>query len=246
LTRLWLRGESRRLGCLFDRDSVPSFATSCRVCAFRADLLIPCRQTESRRYFACLSPRMVYGFLATRNSLPSTVEVLIVPKLAATLASLLLIASSIGVNIARYPQVGMAVDSGAAVQSAEVLNSASAAQQSSPAESSGPASSKPDAVGKDQAESPKPCAGAAEEILHKEPRTEPTASATAPSDPAISIVNLRPMVPVSSSRAGAADPPAIEDEVRRLPPVELSASSIASQAASDPGEGARYPATSTP
>ena len=32
------------------------------------------------------------------------------PKLAATLASLLLIASSIGVNIARYPQVGRTLD----------------------------------------------------------------------------------------------------------------------------------------
>ena len=36
------------------------------------------------------------------------------PKLAATLASFLLIASSIGVNIARYPQVGRTMDAAAA------------------------------------------------------------------------------------------------------------------------------------
>ena len=66
----------------------------------------------------------MYGCLATlRRFLLLTPEVQIVPKLAATLASLLLIASSIGVNIARYPQVGRIIDAGPPTATAAIANS---------------------------------------------------------------------------------------------------------------------------
>ena len=175
----------------------------------------------------------------------------IVPKFAATLASLLLIASSIGVNIARYPQVGRTIDAGQRTDAAETANSAPAAQQSdlmeTPNSDSLPsrdaaieparlsqvsAVAPPENARVEKPFDPKPVAGAT--------RTQPP--------PALPILDVRPLVPVASlpTAAGAAGPPAGYDEVRRLPPVEPGTGAVAEHQAAGSDEARSYTATSTP
>ncbi len=182
----------------------------------------------------------MYGCLATlRRFLLLTPEVQIVPKLAATLASLLLIASSIGVNIARYPQVGRIIDAGPPTATAAIANSEPARSPQiaviTPAENArvgGPFDPTP-------AAGPAEAAGAAPSTLGpgRESRTET----------AVTILDVRPMVPVAGVQsAGASDPTAGPDEVRRLPPVEPSVPAVDDLQAAGPDETGQYPATATP
>ncbi len=178
------------------------------------------------------------------------------PKFAATLASLLLIASSIGVNIARYPQVGRTVDPpqpSDATQSTNpaAANRASAAQSSSLAERANPDSLPASDREFEAAKSPE--AGAGDSLGNaqiQQPRDSRLGPGTAPARPqlAAAILDVRPMVPVASLPAarGPADLPAGNDEVRRLPPVQPNVSAIADPQAAGPDEARPYAATSTP
>jgi len=173
------------------------------------------------------------------------------PKFAATLASLLLIASSIGVNIARYPQVGRMADAEQRTNAAESANSAPAAMQSTLIEPSNPDSLSADEAAVEAAKSPQVAAVVPTENPRVEEPVDPkpaAGAAPAQPSPAVPIMDVRPMVPVTSLQ-GAAGAPALRpgsEEVRRLPPVEPSVSSITDlQAADSDGTGA-YTATSTP
>ncbi len=173
------------------------------------------------------------------------------PKFAATLASLLLIASSIGVNIARYPQVGRTLNAGQRSDAAELANSATVAQHSGPV-----ATVNPDSLPahKTEIEPAKSLHVAAAARLEKACVETPCDSELAPVAnrpqpvPALPIVDVRPMVPVAGlpTATGEANPPAGRDEVRRLPPVEPSASAVADVSAAEPDEAQPYTATSTP
>ena len=194
---------------------------------------------------------MVYGFLATLRCLPKKIpEVRIVPKFAATLASLLLIASSIGVNIARYPQVGRTIDAGQRTGATEPANIAAAARQTSPIETVNPETLPPRESESEPARPPQAAAVAPTTNPRPEgPSGPPPISGTAgpQPQPAVPILEVRPMVPVASLQtAGGADPPVGADEVRRLPPVEPAGSAVAELPAAELDEAQSYPATPTP
>jgi len=185
------------------------------------------------------------------DSLPLTPEAQIMPKFAATLASLLLIASSIGVNIARYPQVGRPVDTRQRTDSAESADSAPAAQQLSRVETSNPASLSASETEIQPAKSPQSAVVAPTEIARVEEHGDSRpATSTPPSLPAppLPILDVRPMVPVTNLRAtaDAADSPTGYDEVRRLPPVERGIPAVADLQTAGTDAAAAYPATSTP
>ena len=178
-------------------------------------------------------------------------EAQIVPKFAATLASLLLIASSIGVNIARYPQVGRTVDAGQRTDAPETTSPAPAAQQASPVETIHPDSLPARETEIEPAKSPQ----VAEVAPAEKPRVEepldpkPPAGAARPQPaPAATILDVRPMVPVAGlgTVAGTADPPAGYDDLQRLPPVEPTVSAVTELQALGPDEAQPYTATSTP
>jgi hypothetical protein len=174
-----------------------------------------------------------------------------VSKLAATLASLLLIASSIGVNIARYPQVGRTVDAPQPPDATEAANSAPAAQPAGPAEMGDPDSARAKATEIRPAKAAQVIAVAPGENARADAPFDPrpAAGTVAPHTvPAATILDVRPMVPVAILRAaaGEADPPAGYDEVRRLPPVEQSVSLVTELPAAGSGEAGQYPATPTP
>ena len=167
------------------------------------------------------------------------------PKLAATLASLLLIASSIGVNIARYPQVGRMAEPGNA-SAAEPAGLPQTASQSQPVETAdrdmptakaeaGPATEKP--------RSP------AQEPQQRQPFSVVQTERPAPpaqADAAVPIIDVRPMVPVANLTGHTGGSPAPANELRRLPPVE-TAGTAGTETNSLPGvEAAAYPSTSTP
>ncbi len=182
---------------------------------------------------------------------PFDPEVQILQKLAATLASLLLIASSIGVNIARYPQVGRTVDAGSPTDAAQPVNSAPVAQQASLVETA-----KPDSlpVGKPEiepAKSPQAAAVAAPENMRVEGPcdSKPVAGNAGPQpEPTVAILEVRPMIPIASLPAVAdgCDPPASDDELRRLPPAAPGVSPVTGLQAARPDEAQPYPVTSTP
>ena len=139
------------------------------------------------------------------------------PKLAATLASLLLIACSIGVNIARYPQVGRALDPPCAA-TAEPANLSPAASQTPPVETTDKADLTPvkPEVAAPVAEEAKPAAG------ERESRAVSAAAPSAPpaqTDLTVPIVDVRPMAPAGRQANGGGSP-AGDGEVRRLPAVE--------------------------
>ena len=193
---------------------------------------------------------MVYGFLTTQVLNPINPKVQIVPKFAAILASLLLIASSIGVNIERYPQVGRTIDAGQRTDAAEPVNSPPAAPQSGRVETANP-----DALPAREAEiePAKPSQVAtvppAENARVEEASNPKQTAATAHSqpEPAATILDVRPMVPATDlPTAAGADRPAGADEVRRLPPLEPGTSAIAEPQAAASGAAVQYPATSTP
>jgi hypothetical protein len=177
-----------------------------------------------------------------------TPKLQIMPKFAATLASLLLIASSIGVNIARYPQVGRIVDAGQPTEVVDTARSTPPAQQSSCVET---ANVDPSPTRKSEIEPAKPPQAAA--VAPAEPPrpsdpvdAKPVAPTPTPQpQPAATILDVRPMVPVASLQA-ATDPPTGNDEVRRLPPLEPAGSAIAELRAGQPDETESYTTTSTP
>ena len=184
------------------------------------------------------------------NVFPLTPEVQIVPKYAATLASLLLIAGSIGVNIARYPQVGRTADARQPTDAAQPANAALAAPRLIPVETANP---DPLPVRKTEIEPVRHPQGseiARAENVPVEAPLDPkpaTGSAHPRPVPAVTILDVRPMVPIASlpAVAGVATLPADSDEVRRLPPVEPGVSAITEIQTG--GHGAQsYTATSTP
>jgi hypothetical protein len=194
----------------------------------------------------------VYGFFAKLKCFPvGDPKVRIVPKFAATLASLLLIASSIGINIARYPQVGRTIDAEHRADVAQPSNSAPTAQQPSIVESPNPNSPQASEAEIGPAKSSQVAAVAPVESPHFEEPLIPKPAASpirSQPQPAVPILDARPMIPVARLRklAGEADPPAGYDEVLRLPPVEPNVSPLAEPQSAGPDENGPYPATSTP
>ena len=174
------------------------------------------------------------------------------PKVAATLASLLLIASSIGVNIARYPQVGRTVDAGQRPDAVETANSAPAQQQANVVE---PASPNPQLTSKAEIEPAQPAQAAAvavaENLRAEESNTsQPIAdSAQLKSAGLVPILGVRPMAPIVGTQPALDSPgmPEDVDAVRRLPPIDPNVPTAADyQAVETEKATTAYPATSTP
>ena len=121
-------------------------------------------------------------------------------RIPLTLASLLLIASSIGVNIARYPQVGHTVDSGSRTDPAKVeepfpaTNPADSLETEKP--SQGAVAARPENT-KVQSET------AARSVEDKAPSDRSPAAGQAISSlqSAVTILDVRPMIPVATLRA---------------------------------------------
>ena len=165
------------------------------------------------------------------------------PKLAATLASLLLIASSIGVNIARYPQVGRAIDPSQAA-AAEAASAAPAAQSSSGETAS--ADALPAKADGRTAEAPRPV-DAARELVQTQRATEKSpAPPPLPASTDVPIIDVRPMLPAASEPPGEDHSATATDELRRLPPVEDNALAVVNTEPDTTDIGTAYPATSTP
>ena len=173
-------------------------------------------------------------------------------KLAATLASLLLIASSIGVNIARYPQVGRALDTGQRTAEAENANPAPAAQPSGLVGTANPDALPARETRNEPAKLPQVTATAPVETAHAQERIDPKPAdddtARSQPQPAVPILNARPLVPIAGlqAAAGATDLSAGSDQVQRLPPVEASVSAISELETAGPDEAQSYTSTSTP
>ena len=171
------------------------------------------------------------------------------PKFAATLASLLLITSSIGVNIARYPKVGRTLEAEQRTDAAELANSMPSAPQSSQVETAHPDSLPARDIEVQPETSTQVTAVARAEIARTEEHdnTKPAADAahSMPVSP-LPILDVRPLVPVATMRAAAADITPGYDEVRRLPPVESGVPPVADSLAAGSYESQPYPTTSTP
>jgi hypothetical protein len=166
-----------------------------------------------------------------------------VPKVAATLASLLLIASSIGVNIARYPQVGRMIDPGQA-EAAEPASPAVAASPVPPVETphaelspAKPATGTPPQIPQEATSGVNPSPG--RKTTEVKPSTAP-----AQVQVAIPIVDVRPMVPVASLQSG--DAISNRNEVRRLPLVDNIGFASADAEGNLASSANTYPTTSTP
>ncbi len=172
------------------------------------------------------------------------------PKFAATLASLLLIASAIGINIARYPQVGRTVDTGQRTDSAEPTKSAPVAEEPSRVEMANPDSLTASNIKIEPAKPPQVVAVVPPKTARVEESVSPKPAADVARlkpEPVVSILDVRPMVPVARLRTtGEADPPPGSDEVRRLPPVEPSGSAVPEIQATGSDNALPYIATSTP
>jgi len=173
------------------------------------------------------------------------------PKFAATLASLLLIASSIGINIARYPQVGRTIDVKQRTDADEPADSAPATLQSSGVETVNPDSLRANAAEIQPARPSQIATAAPTETARTEEPCVPKPPASGgqlKSDPPLPILGVRPMVPIASLEAmrSSADPPDGNNELRRLPPVEPGVIATPELQATGTGETIQYPATSTP
>jgi hypothetical protein len=170
-----------------------------------------------------------------------------VPKFAATLASLLLIASSVGVNIARYPQVGRTADVESFSQETTVTQ---------------PVANQPHAnqpmVDRAAVNGAQPQAEVLPENLPQVaatcPRAQPDVATPVPQSPTIAagtvlqrevpILEVRPMVPVV--RLQETGKSADFNGLRRLSPVDPHLSADAENATEGPGAREPYPATATP
>ncbi len=171
------------------------------------------------------------------------------PKLASTLASLLLIASSIGVNAVRYPQVGRAIEPHTAT-AAESANSPPAA--------SGQLASQNPPVDTSEAGTPAPTPQTirmdAEQLPPTAPEFQqspvfaaaPAERAPPPANVTVPIVDVRPMVPVADLTANNGGSAMTVGAVSRLPPVEISGMAASDTDSARPSFASAYPTTATP
>jgi hypothetical protein len=156
-----------------------------------------------------------------------------VPRFAALLASLLLIAGSIGINIARYPVVWEMVGG------LEASNVGTDHQGPESAVRAAPQSPEPPAVTahrqgpadgcqaqSDLRASPGESASPPPKVLREPPAVEKPVAVPDSSPPAPDLAGLRPLVPVilSGLEQGPPDPrgapSAADGQVRRLPPLD--------------------------
>jgi len=172
------------------------------------------------------------------------------PKLVATLASLLLIASAIGTNIARYPQVGRTLETGPRTDSAEPAKPAP--EESSRVEIANPDSLAASKFEVEPAKPPQVVAVAPPKTARVEETVVPKPAPAADADrlkpeSVVSILDVRPIVPVAGLRAtGETDPLPGSEEMRRLPPVEPSGPAVAEIQTAGSHDALPYVATSTP
>jgi len=161
-----------------------------------------------------------------------------VPKLAATLASLLMIASSIGVNIARYPRVGHSIDPQVGRTNdhgqADVAP-AEPAQAANPE----PITLPPPPVETAQAVPPTKANESASNGEAKQ-QSGMVTPVTVP------IIDVRPMAPAANSQTDSGNSPAADDQVQRLPPVETNGFTMQDAEPASPNDSASYPTTATP
>jgi hypothetical protein len=158
-------------------------------------------------------------------------------------------ASSIGVNIARYPQVGRTDESAEPTPTAEAVNSAPAAPQTGGVENANPESLSAREIASGPAKSSQSAALVPVENPPVASSRDSTAAGTVRPlpDSTVAIVDVQPMIPIAGPTPtdGIGEPPAGYNEVQRLPPVDPSASAAADLQAT-PVAVAPYPATSTP
>lgn len=177
------------------------------------------------------------------------------PKLAATLASLILIASSIGVNIARYPNVGRTAEPGSA---SAVEPATSPAPASGCPASESPATSQTQPVDTPDRDMPAAKADAAPATeTPSPPAQEPQQGEQSPlvqagrpaadvqADTVVPITDVRPMAPVGNLTGSSGDLPRA-GEIRRLPPVDFAASTVTDFGPVQSLSTSAYPRTSTP
>ena len=199
-----------------------------------------------------------------------------VPRIAATLASLMLIAGAIGVNIARYPAVWQMVDGldkpdGPAVASEPSSQPvpATAASQTKPAAQparTSTATARTDKVAasatpaiaskkKPQAKAKTPAGPAAPRAVVATTQNLPPASVKPAetvdrNEPVGHILGVRPLVAVTppGTSGTLSEQPAVEEPIRRLPPPDAAVPSPLEQAwaGGDMGPVPAYPTTSTP
>jgi hypothetical protein len=157
----------------------------------------------------------------------------------------LLIISSIGVNIARYPQVGRAIE-----PAAGATDTAGSSQSASTAQSI-------EKLGADQLPiKPEVTAAATNEKRPEVSAGEPRADRVAPTAPqqtrptpnqvekGVPIVDVQPIMPARDNQPGNSESPSGRDQVQRLPPIESR-----DQAAFENGtavDGINYSSTATP
>ena len=192
-------------------------------------------------------PAALYGVCFPRDAIHDfrqTPEAPNVPRLAATLAAILLIASSIGINVARYPRVGRTIDPAPAA----------AAESASPSQTADEAPRAEKRVDRDESPvRPQVADPAAREARPVVADGEPTADRmvavtpqTMPAqiDKSVPIVDVRPMVSASDTQTSCTDSPANAKRFQRLPPVESNGQFSLESGVADDGAG--YPATATP
>ena len=163
------------------------------------------------------------------------------PRLAATLASLLLIASSIGVNIARYPSVGRPLDP----PSAGTVEAASPPQTASTA----PAAEKAD-IDQSPGKPNTPATREARPNVANNDLPSDRMVAVAPLPPAaqtdgnVPIVDVRPMVSGGDTQANVTETSMNRSRVQRLPAVDSGSQFQLEADSAVDGKG--YSTTSTP
>jgi len=166
------------------------------------------------------------------------------PKIAATLASLLLIASSIGVNIARYPQVGRTLvpapaEAAGTVNPSPTGDSRSTADESPRVETAN--TTDPNPV---KTATALPTAEEQQRLVKRALPVEPVSAkpaAPVPMETTVPIVDVRP-VARTGHQANGSDSPPEDGEVRRLPSVEVTGFRNADSEVI----AANYPTTATP
>ena len=229
-------------------------------------------------FFACCAAGVVYGFVLDVVFQSGSVGILPeravfeshwtypvmsrrmsnVPKFAATMASLLLIASAIGVNIARYPIVWQMVGRLDDPQQA-VVSSQPATQTVAPTTPPAPAEAIAMPTPSPTPEKSAQTVGFTQTVattpvpsLPVKP-TEPAAPAGLNSDvgtnngePTGHIVGVRPMTPVVPADTASMST-ASDTGVRRLPPADqVTATATDLMSSADDDAPASYPSTVTP
>jgi hypothetical protein len=164
-----------------------------------------------------------------------------VPKFAATLASLLLIASSIGVNIARYPQVGPTAANEPPINA--IANGSNDPGEAGLTQST----TAVDLASSPEAKNRSPLTKSGAELPERRPPVAVANRADVPPPPQgreVPILDVRPLVPVGRKQTTGS--PAEFSELHRLPAVDPAISACAENAATGIDANATYPATITP